>query len=149
MVSGSVTSWRISSKRWLSSRFSTLVRVPVKKLSRQTTSWPSPSRRSHRCEPRKPDPPVTRIRRRDISPSYMSDVTFAKRPAVRVSEAGLCLAELFAGGSEPFEGSDDGRNIAADAVAGAPAHRRGRRGGGCARGRLLPDRAAAPAPGRG
>ena len=34
----------------------------VKKLSRQTTSWPLLTRRSHRCEPRKPAPPVTRIR---------------------------------------------------------------------------------------
>ena len=35
---------------------------PVKKLSTQTTSWPRPSSLSHRCEPRKPDPPVTSIR---------------------------------------------------------------------------------------
>ena len=35
---------------------------PVKKLSRHKISWPSLIRRSHKCEPRKPAPPVTRIR---------------------------------------------------------------------------------------
>src|SRR5215467_9346672 len=34
--------------------------VPVKKLSRQMTSWPVSSRRSQRWEPTKPAPPVTR-----------------------------------------------------------------------------------------
>src|SRR5215472_5988518 len=38
--------------------------VPVKKLSTQRTSQPCSSRRSHRCEPMKPAPPVTRTRRR-------------------------------------------------------------------------------------
>src|SRR6476469_5651331 len=38
-----------------------LRRAPVKKLSTHSTSWPSPSRRSHRWLPRKPAPPVTRI----------------------------------------------------------------------------------------
>src|SRR5450432_4553671 len=65
-VSGTVTSWRISSKRWSSSRCSTLVREPVKKLSRQTTSCPSFRSLSQRCEPKKPEPPLTRIRRRDM-----------------------------------------------------------------------------------
>src|SRR5512139_3178194 len=37
-------------------------RLPVKKLSRQTTSLPSETNRSQRCEPRKPAPPVTRMR---------------------------------------------------------------------------------------
>src|SRR6516165_144018 len=36
--------------------------VPVKKLSTQTTSPPRSSRRSHRCEPRNPAPPVTSMR---------------------------------------------------------------------------------------
>src|SRR6266704_1738174 len=36
--------------------------APVKKLSTQMTSWPLPSRRSQRCEPRKPAPPVTKVR---------------------------------------------------------------------------------------
>jgi hypothetical protein len=35
---------------------------PVKKLSKQTRSAPRAVRRSHRCEPRKPAPPVTRMR---------------------------------------------------------------------------------------
>src|SRR5688572_17730528 len=39
-------------------------RAPVKKLSRQTTSSPLVIKRSHRCEPRKPAPPVTRTRRK-------------------------------------------------------------------------------------
>jgi hypothetical protein len=33
--------------------------VPVKKLSRQMTSWPAAIKRSQRCEPRNPAPPVT------------------------------------------------------------------------------------------
>src|SRR5665647_3290483 len=36
--------------------------LPVKKLSRQITSCPSPRRRSQRCDPTKPAPPVTNIR---------------------------------------------------------------------------------------
>jgi hypothetical protein len=36
--------------------------VPVKKLSTQSTSWPCSSKRSHRWLPRKPAPPVTRMR---------------------------------------------------------------------------------------
>ena len=35
---------------------------PVKKLSSAMTSWPSASSRSQRKEPRKPAPPVTRVR---------------------------------------------------------------------------------------
>jgi len=38
--------------------------VPVKKLSTHSTSWPSARRRSQRWEPRKPAPPVTRMRLR-------------------------------------------------------------------------------------
>ena len=34
---------------------------PVKKLSRHVTSLPSLSKRSHKCEPRNPAPPVTSI----------------------------------------------------------------------------------------
>src|SRR6185369_11350083 len=59
---GSVMSWRTSSKRWLSIRWMMLSLLPVKKLSRQITSCPSSRRRSHRCEPTKPAPPVTRMR---------------------------------------------------------------------------------------
>src|SRR6185436_18857001 len=42
-------------------------RLPVKKLSRQSTSFPSLSSRSQRCEPMNPAPPVIKIR--IISPS--------------------------------------------------------------------------------
>ena len=38
--------------------------VPVKKLSTQSTSQPSPRSRSHKWEPMKPAPPVTSTRRR-------------------------------------------------------------------------------------
>src|ERR671916_744903 len=33
---------------------------PVSRLSTQITRWPREMRKSHRCEPRKPAPPVTR-----------------------------------------------------------------------------------------
>src|SRR5947199_6757121 len=36
--------------------------APVKKLSTQMTSWPLARRRSQRCDPRKPAPPVTKER---------------------------------------------------------------------------------------
>ena len=39
-----------------------LARLPLKKLSRQMTSCPSRSSRSHRCDPRNPAPPVTSTR---------------------------------------------------------------------------------------
>src|SRR5208282_5226374 len=59
---GSTTSWRMNSKLRLPSRCMMLARLPLKKLSRQMTSWPSLSRRSHRWEPRNPAPPVTSAR---------------------------------------------------------------------------------------
>src|SRR5215467_436316 len=73
-----------------------LRRVPVKKLSTQITSAPSPSNRSARCEPRKPAPPVIRIRAsrciREVFPSLSSI------PAVNVVEANnVVLAEIAAG----------------------------------------------------
>src|SRR5262245_44616859 len=39
-----------------------LRRAPVKKLSTHRTMAPSASSRSHKCEPRKPAPPVTKTR---------------------------------------------------------------------------------------
>ena len=56
----------------------TLSLVPVKKLSTQSTSCPSASSRSHRCEPRKPAPPVTRTRLRSIMGFTSSEVPSAK-----------------------------------------------------------------------
>src|SRR5258708_5753795 len=48
-------------------------------VSGTVTSWPACSSRSHRCEPRKPEPPVTRIRRRDMSASWIhGDARFCK-----------------------------------------------------------------------
>src|SRR5579884_39036 len=49
-------------KRRLSIRCAMLSVLPVIKLSIATTSHPSASRRSQRCEPRKPAPPVTKTR---------------------------------------------------------------------------------------
>src|SRR5260370_39770839 len=43
-------------------RWAILARLPLKKLSRQMTSAPSRSSRSHRWEPRNPAPPVTSAR---------------------------------------------------------------------------------------
>ena len=37
-----------------------LLRLPVSRLSTQMTRWPRSSSASHRCDPRKPAPPVTR-----------------------------------------------------------------------------------------
>src|SRR5688572_30329785 len=62
---GSTTSWRINSKLDLGRRWATLCFWLVKKLSRQMTSWPWATRRSQRWEPRKPAPPVTRMRFND------------------------------------------------------------------------------------
>src|SRR5437773_1834776 len=36
--------------------------APVMQLSTQTTSWPSAMKRSQRCEPTKPAPPVIKVR---------------------------------------------------------------------------------------
>src|SRR5208282_5607573 len=52
-------SCRASSKNGLSISSTMLSFTPVKKLSAQITSWPSRTRRSQRCEPRNPAPPVT------------------------------------------------------------------------------------------
>src|SRR5437667_5199179 len=54
-----------------SSRFS---RRPVAKLSRTLTSWPSCSRRSTRCDPMNPPPPVTSALTR-VQTSERMDVT--------------------------------------------------------------------------
>src|SRR5215211_706800 len=60
-----------------------LPRVPLKKLSTQMTLAPSAKRRSHRCEPRKPEPPVTRTR--------LSRCIVIPRPANQ--EGGILLAQ--------------------------------------------------------
>src|SRR6266852_405679 len=59
---GSTVSWRINSKLRCPARWAILARLPLKKLSRQMTSAPSRSSRSHRWEPRNPAPPVTSAR---------------------------------------------------------------------------------------
>src|ERR1700735_3887928 len=46
----------------LSSKWRILLRVLEKKLSTQRTSCPLLRSRSHRCDPRNPAPPVTRMR---------------------------------------------------------------------------------------
>src|ERR1051325_6523356 len=62
MVTFSCTSWRMNSNREFVSRWATFAGRLVKKLSMQTISCPPCSSRSHKCEPKKPDPPVTKIR---------------------------------------------------------------------------------------
>src|SRR5437764_6198221 len=49
-------------KRRSAKRCATLSGVPVRKLSMQMTSSPSARKRSQRCEPMKPAPPVMRMR---------------------------------------------------------------------------------------
>src|SRR5690349_5335445 len=43
-------------------RWATFARRPEERLSRQTTWSPLATRRSHKCEPRNPAPPVTKAR---------------------------------------------------------------------------------------
>src|SRR5918993_1875845 len=58
---GSITSWRMSEKPLLPSRWATFATLPVMRLSTPTTVCPCESRRSVRCEPKKPAAPETRI----------------------------------------------------------------------------------------
>src|SRR2546425_7583237 len=58
----SVTSCRTNAKPGRPRRCSMFSTEPVMRLSMQTTSAPRPRRNSHRCEPMKPAPPVTRTR---------------------------------------------------------------------------------------
>src|SRR5687768_5860936 len=67
-----------------------LPRNPVKKLSTQSTSWPSARRRPQRCEPRNPAPPVTSERLRDENLILMlqlerNDRTKIQATAIRVT----------------------------------------------------------------
>ena len=74
----------MSSKRRLSRNSSTLARALEKKLSTQSTSCPASSSRPQRCEPKKPEPPVTRTRlRRCMLPPKTDDCGRRNR---------LCLA---------------------------------------------------------
>src|SRR5437899_5026211 len=57
-----VTSCSMNMKRRLANRCAMLSGVLVRKLSMQMTSSPSLRKRSHRCEPMKPAPPVMRMR---------------------------------------------------------------------------------------
>src|SRR5687767_13367762 len=57
-----MTSCRTNSKFGFGSRWAMFAFCPVNRLSIHTTSWPPWSSRSQRCEPKKPAPPVTRIR---------------------------------------------------------------------------------------
>src|SRR5215203_4217719 len=66
-------------------------RLPVKKLSRQSTSLPSLISRSQRCEPINPAPPVTKILIK--SPFYEKNFLAQRRKGAkryRVSRAFLC-----------------------------------------------------------
>src|SRR6185369_8244397 len=67
---GAVMSRAVKKKLGLRSRWERLARVPVKKLSRATTVWPSARRRSHMCDPTNPAAPETTIRK--VPPSLHS-----------------------------------------------------------------------------
>src|ERR1041385_6970773 len=60
-----VTSWCTKLKRGFPMRWAMFDGSPVMRLSTQTTVCPSARRRSHRCEPRTPAPPVTTLTRSD------------------------------------------------------------------------------------
>src|SRR5690348_12174350 len=69
-----------------------LRRVPVKKLSAQITVAPAASSRSHRCEPRKPAPPVTstRVSRRMLTCcSLAGAILFDRLRLVRDAESSV------------------------------------------------------------
>src|ERR1051326_3281393 len=59
---GRITSCRTNSNPFWSSKWAMFSRRPVKKLSRQITSFRSANNLSHKCEPMKPAPPVISIR---------------------------------------------------------------------------------------
>src|SRR5262249_52028683 len=65
----------MSSKRMFDIRPETFGRVAVKKLSTQSTSSPRANSRSHKCDPMKPAPPVTRMRR---SLCILGDLLFSR-----------------------------------------------------------------------
>src|SRR5205809_7930141 len=54
--------------------------VPVTRLSTHTTRQPSASRRSQRCVPRKPAPPVTTARNSGAADAAVGDAAFPHRP---------------------------------------------------------------------
>ena len=54
-----LTSWRMKLNARLVMSSAMLASFPVTRLSMQTTSSPRSSKARHRCEPRKPAPPLT------------------------------------------------------------------------------------------
>eukprot|EP00965_Chrysotila_dentata_P234355 6200122-Pleurochrysis_carterae.AAC.5 len=64
----------------------TFVFCEVKKLSRQTTSCPCDTSLLHRCEPRKPQPPVTRMRMKGSFSPLVSAMALACRPSRRMDD---------------------------------------------------------------
>src|SRR5690349_6863216 len=59
---GFATSWRWKKKFGLPSRCAMLARAPVERLSTHTTSCGPLASRSHKWDPMRPAPPVTRMR---------------------------------------------------------------------------------------
>src|SRR5687767_1203915 len=80
---GWVMSCRTSSKFGCDRRCATFDFWLVKKLSRQIMSCPWATRRSQRCEPRKPAPPVTTMRLMEDKwrPFQNPIILFARDPA--------------------------------------------------------------------
>src|SRR3954453_6872582 len=66
------------------------LRAPVKKLSTQRTCAPSEIKRAQRWEPRKPAPPVTRIRfSRCIQDTLLFDAIINVKACSRAPDPGL------------------------------------------------------------
>src|SRR5438046_6267658 len=86
--------WRMNENRSLPRRCSRFAGVPVMKLSRQTTSWPSARKRSHKCEPMNPPPPVISVRITS-PPDQKSEIRSTKseirRFGFRASDFGFVL----------------------------------------------------------
>src|SRR4051812_20236871 len=82
----------MNSKNGLPKRWAMFSLLPVNRLSTHSTSWPAWSSSSHRCEPRNPAPPVTRI-------FFMAAIMQEPRPAVRFCPLPDAQAELQGEGS--------------------------------------------------
>src|SRR3954467_11466809 len=109
-------SWRRSSKSGSAATARRLSLVPGGKWSTHSTSAPSATRRSQRCEPRKPAPPVTSTRLRCESFISFSgdfgeggvpagdearDVEALERRAARLLAQCLCQLSVMQQGAHP------------------------------------------------
>jgi hypothetical protein len=94
-----------------------LRRVPVKKLSTHRTSCPSAISLAHRCEPRKPAPPVTSTRLFIRLASHAGDFTPASPPATSVARKGhLAVKPRFSQMKPHANGRNRGTHARADQI---------------------------------